>query len=144
MKTEFDLKDIDTIVEKILQKIEKSKSDKGATVLLLYGDLGAGKTTISKTLAKQIGVREKVLSPTFVIMKRYKTKHKDFKNLIHIDSYRLENGKDLEKLGFKNWLLESDSLIIIEWPENVSQILSDKFLKIFLLHKGDKTRLIKF
>ncbi|ETB64104.1 TPA: tRNA (adenosine(37)-N6)-threonylcarbamoyltransferase complex ATPase subunit type 1 TsaE [Candidatus Nomurabacteria bacterium] len=144
MKIEFELKDINIITENILEKIEKLRSPNKATVLLFYGDLGAGKTTISKTLAKKLGVREKVLSPTFVIMKKYKTKHKYFKNLIHIDAYRLEKGEELIKLGFKDWVLEEDNLIIIEWPENVSNILNNKFLKIFLKHKDDKTRLIEF
>ncbi len=144
MKVKFELDKIEEIASLVLEKTIKHKWGVGAKVILMHGDLGAGKTTLSKSIAKHLGVKEKIVSPTFVIMKRYKTKHKDIKNLIHIDAYRLESGMDLEKLGFKNWLLEDDSLIIIEWPENVSQILSDKFLKIFLLHKDNNTRLIKF
>ncbi|MEI7689070.1 MAG: tRNA (adenosine(37)-N6)-threonylcarbamoyltransferase complex ATPase subunit type 1 TsaE [Candidatus Nomurabacteria bacterium] len=143
-------------MEKILtlDKIEKTaksfiedmgKGDKNiATVLALYGDLGVGKTTITKEIAKQLGILEKVISPTFVIMKIYKTKNKKFKNLIHIDAYRLEKSKEIEQLGFEDLLKNKDNLIIIEWPEKVEEYLPSNTHRIILEHKDDTTRIAKF
>jgi len=115
-----------------------------ATILALYGDLGVGKTTITKEIAKQLGVSEKVISPTFVIMKIYKTNNKKFKNLIHIDAYRLEKSKEIEQLGFKDLIKNKNNLIIIEWPEKVEDYLPSNTHKIILEHKNDTTRIAKF
>jgi tRNA threonylcarbamoyladenosine biosynthesis protein TsaE len=91
-----------------------------ATVIALSGDLGAGKTTFTQVLAKLLGVENTVQSPTFVVMKRYETKHQLFKNLIHIDAYRLSGGNELELLGFGEWKNNPENIIVIEWPELVA------------------------
>ena len=143
-------------MEKILtiDKIEKtaksfikevSKVDKNtATVLALYGDLGVGKTTITKEIAKHLGILEKVISPTFVIMKIYKTNDKKFKNLIHIDAYRLEKSEEIKQLGFEDLLKDKNNLIIIEWPEKVEDYLPSNTHKIILEHRDDTTRIARF
>ena len=96
-----------------------------ATTLGFRGDLGAGKTTFTKAIAKVVGVAETITSPTFVILKNYKitqpTTH--FTTLTHIDAYRLDSGDELEKLKFNELLTDSDRLIIVEWPENVTSAL---------------------
>jgi tRNA threonylcarbamoyladenosine biosynthesis protein TsaE len=94
-----------------------------ATVLGLTGNLGGGKTALTKCVARSLGITEDVTSPTFVIMKSYEIQNNKWKKLIHIDAYRLENGGDLEKLGFKDELNNPNNLIIIEWPELVKDIL---------------------
>ncbi len=100
-----------------------------AVVAGLSGDLGAGKTTFVKALAKHLGISEEITSPTFVIMKIYPTSHPKFKKLIHIDAYRLESGKEFEVLNFEKLVADKDNLIVIEWPENVKSALVD--LKYF-------------
>lgn len=118
------------IIEKISagDKIHESDGVK-ATVIGLYGDLGAGKTTFSQAFAKEIGVTETVTSPTFVIEKSYALSVvKDaaptlFNKLVHIDAYRLNSSHELEVLGWKELLSEPKTLILIEWPERVADIM---------------------
>ena len=143
-------------MEKILSldKIEKTASDlikeikkrnkNSATVLAFYGDLGVGKTTLTIEVAKQLGIATKVVSPTFVIMKNYKTKDKKFKNLIHIDAYRLERSQEVLKLDFEKIIKNKDNLIVIEWPERIEEYLPSDTHKIILEHKDDTTRIAKF
>ena len=94
--------------------------------MALYGNLGSGKTTFTQFLAKALGVKEKILSPTFVIMKTYKRDtntriHANdtnrIRNLVHIDTYRLNSAKDLTSLGLKDLLKDKENILVIEWPE---------------------------
>lgn len=95
-----------------------------ATILGLRGDLGAGKTTFTQSLAEALGVKEKVTSPTFVIMKVYQLpREQKFQHLVHIDCYRLESSKELDHLGFEELTEDPGNLIILEWPEKVAEIL---------------------
>lgn len=100
-------------------------SGTSATIVGLRGDLGAGKTTFTQALLESFAVQEKVTSPTFVIMKTYDIVDKRFKRLIHIDAYRLENGHDLEVLGWQTLIADSANLIVIEWPEKVKDVLPE-------------------
>lgn len=100
-----------------------------ANIVAFYGDLGAGKTTFIQSLAKEMGIEEPTTSPTFVIQKTYSAK-KYFNSLVHIDAYRLESGEELLKLHFDETLKIPNSLICIEWPENVKSALSINVKKI--------------
>lgn len=127
------------------QKIAKdfilslSPKNEGATVVGLYGNLGAGKTTLTQFLAKSLGVEETVTSPTFVIEKIYElinhsstsSGQENFTHLIHIDAYRIEKSEELLHLGWKEIISDPKNLILIEWPENVSDIMP-KHMKISL------------
>jgi tRNA threonylcarbamoyladenosine biosynthesis protein TsaE len=113
--------DIPRVVEKLLQELPTQVPY--AAVVGFSGELGAGKTTFTQELAKQLGVSEDVVSPTFVIMKRYATTHPVFTTLIHIDAYRLQNPEELLTLGFNEWHNKPHTLIVIEWPEHVSKVL---------------------
>src|SRR5579863_8039915 len=75
--------------------------EKSATVVGLYGDLGAGKTTFVQAVAKELGISKAVSSPTFVIMKIYELSEKKWKYLIHIDAYRLEKSLELLHVGWQ-------------------------------------------
>lgn len=88
---------------------------KPGAVLLLHGDLGAGKTTFVKGLAKGLGVKDasEVKSPTFVIMHVYKTRIP----LYHFDLYRLEKGADLDGIGFQDFLNDPAAIACVEWAE---------------------------
>lgn len=131
------------IAKDILEKAHSLKTGK-AVVIALEGDLGAGKTTLTQEIARQLGVKENVISPTFVIMKRYGVIDEKFKNLIHIDAYRLTKSEELIKLGWSELLNNKNNLIIIEWPEHVPECIPETALKIKLSNQGDEERDIEF
>ena len=115
---------------------------KTAFVLGLEGELGAGKTTFVKGFAKALGVKQKVSSPTFVLMKSYNLKRITYNNLYHIDAYRLKDHKDLIKLGIKEIFNNPKNLILIEWSDRVKKILPKGYLKIHIDHINKKERKI--
>lgn len=112
----------------------------GATIVGLYGNLGAGKTAFTQCVAKELGVKEFVTSPTFVIEKIYETKHPFLKRLVHIDAYRLQSGKELQNLNFEEVVENKNNLVIIEWPENVKEILPENHYKIHCEFVDETTR----
>ena len=118
--------------------------NKQATVVGLYGNLGSGKTTFTQCVAEILGVEEHLTSPTFVIMKRFKIKDLRFKDLIHIDAYRLKSGDELRKLGFEELLRDPKNLILIEWADLVADILPKDHIKLYFEFVDDLTRKISF
>lgn len=96
-----------------------------ATVIGLQGDLGSGKTFFVQRFGEIVGVKEFIISPTFVLIKRYPIDWQGFKNLIHIDAYRLEHESELVKLGWNELISNKNNLIFIEWPERVKAIIPE-------------------
>ena len=76
-----------------------------------------------QSLAAELGVEETVVSPTFVVMKKYATEHQDFAQLVHIDAYRIEAEDEMRPLRFSEELQQADSLIGIEWAERIKALL---------------------
>ena len=107
--------------------------DSEATILLLEGEMGAGKTTLTKEIAVRLGVLDRVQSPTFVLRADYDANHTKFDKLIHIDAYRLE-GDEARVLDIHNEIDSGRTLIIIEWGDKVGSIPYD--LKISISNKG--------
>jgi len=93
-----------------------------ARVFALQGELGSGKTTFVQGFAQGLGIKEKVLSPTFVIMKSYAIPASN-KTFYHIDCYRVERPKDLLELGWQEIAQNPNNIILLEWPERVEDIL---------------------
>ena len=118
----------------------------GGEILCLYGELGAGKTTFVKGLAEGLGITENITSPTFTLMNIYKptvSKSLRITNLVHIDTYRLKNAKELIEIGVEDYIGTPGSITIIEWPEKISNLLKkEKVVKIFLDHSSQNTRKI--
>ncbi len=114
--------------------------DAEATIVGLYGNLGSGKTTFTQALARELDIQEDITSPTFVIEKIYETKHQHFKRLIHIDAYRLASGSELQVLNFEELVENANNLIVIEWPENVKEILPANHHKIFCEFVNETSR----
>jgi len=112
------------------------KSD-SATIVALWGDLGAGKTTLSQYLAKSYGIEDEVVSPTFVIMKMYDLKDSKFKKIVHIDAYRFENPDEASTIRLHELVADPKNLILIEWPELLGDRLPDRRIDVKIEHDGE-------
>lgn len=101
----------------------------GGEVILLSGDLGAGKTTFTRCVLKALGVKGDITSPTFTIMREYKTKRF---NIYHFDMYRIGDSSEAREFGLEDYIYSGDSrsLVFIEWSENIADMLNGKFIKI--------------
>ncbi len=152
------LEDTEKIAESFLEKASMNFYEDEATIVGLYGDLGSGKTTFTKSIAKFLGITEDITSPTFVIEKIYPIRnnetssisngtsdieHTNFKKLIHIDAYRLENPKELLMLEWEHIAIDPHNLILIEWPEKVREILPENHLKVFFKFISETEREIE-
>ncbi|MDE6869003.1 MAG: tRNA (adenosine(37)-N6)-threonylcarbamoyltransferase complex ATPase subunit type 1 TsaE [Clostridia bacterium] len=100
-----------------------AKSLKGGDVVLLGGEMGAGKTVFAKGVAKGLGIKDEVLSPTYAYMNDYGGK------LYHFDCYRLKNGEQAEGLGLCDYFY-ADGVCLIEWAENISSVLPEKVKRV--------------
>lgn len=87
------------------------------TIIALQGDLGAGKTTFTQGLAENLGIKKRVLSPTFVFMRSYSLENQAFKTLHHVDLYRCTSLEDVRSIGLEEIFTDQEALIVIEWPE---------------------------
>ena len=132
-------------------------SGQAAVVLALRGDLGAGKTTFLQGFAKGLGIKENVLSPTFIVMKKFeipaaaaarpslRTERSNlFKFFYHFDLYRLENEKDVEFLEFEKIISNQENIIAIEWPEKIKNILPENIITIRFNNLEENKREIVF
>lgn len=97
---------------------------KGGEVIGLVGELGAGKTIFVQALAEALGIKEKVASPTFVLMKVYSVAgHQSIAKLVHVDAYRLNDSEELKNIGLLEYLGQPNTVTIIEWADRVKDIL---------------------
>jgi tRNA threonylcarbamoyladenosine biosynthesis protein TsaE len=126
--------------EKIGKEILKKKLDKIARTLALEGDLGGGKTTFLKGFAKGLGIKEKILSPTFILFRKFQIPNSKFQNFYHIDCYRIEKEREILNLGFKEIIKDPKNIVAIEWADKIKKILPKKILKIKFKILGKKER----
>lgn len=113
----------------------------GGEILCLFGDLGAGKTTLVKGIAEGMGIKNDITSPTFTLMNVYKGN----KNILaHIDTYRLKDEQELVEIGAEDYLGRPNVIAVVEWPEKIAGLLAGKKVKnIFIEHSGENSRKIK-
>ncbi|GEM_PF-177750 len=112
---------------------------KGGDIVLLYGELGAGKTTLTKGIASYFGIDD-IVSPTFTLMQSYQISDNRYRitNLVHIDTYRLEDEKDLIEIGAEDYLGDENTICIIEWPEKIEGLLKKYTIKkVIINHTAD-------
>ena len=127
------LKDTEMLAKKF------SKLLRGGEVILLNGDLGAGKTTFTKYLLKYLGVKDEVTSPTFTIMREYRSSKFD---IYHFDMYRLSSGEEAQAFGLEDYIYSGNknSIVLIEWSENIKDILVGKFIEVNITLQDDGKR----
>lgn len=138
-----------TLGKKIAIEILSQKTKNSALILALQGDLGAGKTTFLQGFAMGLGIKEKILSPTFIIMKKFKIqtsslkmkiKNPKFTNFYHFDCYRLDKPKEILELSFKEIILNPENIIAIEWPEKIKSLLPKNLIIIKFKHFEENKR----
>lgn len=127
--------------EILAKKILRNKTRKRAVVFGLEGELGSGKTTFLQGFAKGLKINEKVLSPTFIIMRKFEIQDlrksqnfnlqiPKFKTFYHIDCYRIKNQKEILNLGFKKIISNPQNIVGIEWAERIKKILPRELITI--------------
>lgn len=120
---------------------------KSALVFALQGELGSGKTTFTQAFAKALGIKEKITSPTFVLIKIYNLQLAtcNLKHFIHIDCYRLNSPEELKCLGFKKILKNKDTVMVVEWAERIRKLLPKDVVWIkFEYGNKNSERIINF
>ena len=109
----------------------------GGDVILLTGELGAGKTVLSKGIAKGLNIRSQVVSPTFTIMNEYFGTYK----LCHFDAYRLESADEAAEAGLTDFIGKDDTVCAVEWWSNVKELFYGcRTIKITINKISDKVR----
>ncbi len=122
----------------LAKKLTKKRlCQRGALILALVGDLGSGKTTFVQGFLRGLGIRGRITSPTFVLMKNYKLKTMNYKLACHIDCYRIKKPNELIKLGIKEILENPQNIVLIEWAERVKKNLLKNTIWLKLEH-GEK------
>lgn len=116
-------------------------SRRGGEVIALTGELGSGKTTFVQGLAKGLGVKGRIISPTFMIIRTYKV---GLTNFYHVDLYRLEGdlGKEIENLGLKDIWGKNENIVVIEWAEKIKKLLPSNSIWIEFNYFDDDKRKI--
>lgn len=109
-------------------------------IVLLHGDLGAGKTTLTKGIARVLGVQDTVSSPSFALVNEYAL---PALRLFHLDLYRLNDPADLESIGFAELTSAEDGIAIVEWPERASSMLPDRYLLVEIAYAGEGQREVR-
>ncbi len=120
----------------LAKKILKSGRSKKAVIVALSGELGAGKTTFTQGFGAGLGIRSKIQSPTFILMRNTKLSqlsNSKFVNFVHIDAYRAD-AKDFLKLGFRKIAADPKNIILIEWAERLKKILPKSAIWLKLGH----------
>jgi tRNA threonylcarbamoyladenosine biosynthesis protein TsaE len=117
-----------------------AKNLESGDIVCLFGQLGSGKTVLTKGISAGLGVeKNKVISPSFVLMRQYKGRIP----IYHFDFYRLDNPRDILGIGYEEFFYD-EGVCVIEWADRLGELLPQEFLKIELLVKGDKQRLLNF
>lgn len=132
---QFKINHISELPQAANQIIEYAKEEK---IILFYGDMGAGKTTLISALCKQLGTKDLPSSPTFSIVNEYKL---DEAAIFHFDFYRLKNQNEAFDLGYEDYFY-SDQYCLIEWPEKIPDLLPPHYLKVEIKAIDENERVV--
>ncbi len=114
-----------------------AKNLKSGSVVVLNGEMGAGKTVFVKGIAKGLNVQSEITSPTYAYMNDYDGK------LYHYDCYRLTSGEDAEALGLTDYFY-AGGICVIEWAENIKSVLPDDVITVTITKLGENERSVEF
>lgn len=117
-----------------------STSLRPGDVVMLHGDLGAGKTTFTQGVAEGLGISGPVQSPTFTLVREHEG---HTMRLYHLDLYRLDDPDELEDIGYEVFINSPDGVSMIEWPERAGDWLPDRFLLVHIEHLGGDRRSVQ-
>jgi len=131
------VKSLDKLKNAAEQLLAFGESEK---IFLFYGDMGAGKTTLIKSLCHSLGVKDPATSPTFSIVNEYQGASS---KIYHFDFYRLKNQSEALDLGYEEYFY-SDSYCFIEWPEKIPDLLPDHYIRVDVQVVSDNERLLTF
>ena len=127
---------VDMVTDSEEQTIEfaaqYARTLKKGDVVILGGEMGAGKTVIAQGIARGLGVKEDVLSPTYAYVNSYEP-------MFHFDCYRIENVRQAEELGFADYF-DAGKICLVEWSENIAPLLPEHCKKITVRKTGDGER----
>ena len=132
LEIEYQIKDIETIANRILE-FSNSK------ILLFYGEMGVGKTTLIKTLVKLLGSNDEVSSPTFSIVNEYLGKDC---SIYHFDLFRMTNEEEVLNFGFEDYL-DNQHWVFVEWPEIALHLLMAEYNVITMSSINDNSRTLR-
>jgi tRNA threonylcarbamoyladenosine biosynthesis protein TsaE len=137
----------------LARRVSRSRAGGTARVVALRGELGAGKTTFAKGFLRALGVRSRVTSPTFLIVKRYvlarrraQSAKRGFSAAYHVDGYRLKRTREIDSLGLGEALADPSNIVLVEWPERLGKRLPRGALRIAFHHgarENERTIIIK-
>ena len=116
---------------------EYAKTLKSGDVVLLDGDMGAGKTIFSKGIAKGLDIEEEVTSPTYAYMNDYDGR------LFHYDCYRIESVEQAEQLGLADYF-DMGGICLIEWAQNIAPLLPKNVKRVKIIKSGENERTIEY
>lgn len=130
----------------LAEVVRESPLSTHARVIALSGELGSGKTTFAQSFARALGVRKRLLSPTFALRTIHKTKNKVYPILEHYDWYRLKGTKELTPTGWKEALKDPKRILLVEWPQRAHKALPKEYILVKLAHtsKQERTGIIQF
>jgi len=120
--------------------LDLAKKLKSGDFLAFFGDLGSGKTTFIQGLAKSLGVKRRIISPTFIIVRTYLINSGTF---YHIDLYRTQSKDDLFGLGIDQIVQDKTSIVAIEWAEKMGDMLPQKRIELHFKNLAENKREIK-
>jgi len=114
----------------------------GDGVIALYGELGSGKTTFVQGLARGLGIKRRIISPTFIFVRPYTLDPKPC-TLYHVDLYRIDTLKQTTGLGLEEIFADKNAIVAIEWAEKIKKILPKKRIDIYFEYLSENKRRIK-
>lgn len=134
-----------SIVIKNIEDIDRAAAEfleqtKGRSLIAFYAPMGAGKTTFTTAVCRALGVKgDAVSSPTFAIVNEYRTAEGE--SVFHFDFYRITKNAEALDIGLYDYL-DSGCLCLMEWPENIEELLPEETLKVYIKVQPDESRIL--